>query len=73
LTGYGVRLTVSMTAEQFRRFIAGLRENARYLRVERLSVTAPQIQPSAQNALFTATLEVYGYAQTASPTRGDRQ
>lgn len=63
LAGYGVRFTVSMTADQVRKFMDALRGNAHYLRVERLGVTAPQLQQPDQNASLTVTMEVYGYTR----------
>jgi hypothetical protein len=63
LTGYGVRFTAAMTADQLRKFIGALRANPHYLRVERLTVNAPQLQRPDENPAFTITLEVFGYIE----------
>jgi hypothetical protein len=61
-TGYGVRGTTVVTAEQLRALIGALRTHPRYLRVEHLTVTAPQLQLEEDNAELTVTIEIYGYA-----------
>lgn len=63
LTGYGVRFTAAMTADQLRKFIDALRTNARYLRVERLRVAAPEGQRTDNNASLAVTMEVLGYVR----------
>jgi hypothetical protein len=70
LLAYGIRFTTTSTADQLKRLMDALRANVGYLRVERLTLSAPQIQPADQNALLTATLEVYGFSRAhpvASP------
>ncbi|MEP7246141.1 MAG: GspMb/PilO family protein [Gammaproteobacteria bacterium] len=61
-TKYSVRLAANGTAEQFRGFVARMRENERYLRAEHLNVTAPQSQPIDQNAVLTIAFDIAGYA-----------
>ena len=62
LPGYGIRFTAAMTAEQLKKFIGALRAHPRYLRVERLTVTAPQSQRADDNASLAVTMEVFGYS-----------
>jgi Tfp pilus assembly protein PilO len=66
LVGYGVRFRATMTADQLRRLAGAVRTNSHYLRVERIAVAAPQIQPVDQNASLMITLDVYGYARGQS-------
>ena len=66
LVGYGIRFTTTLSADQLKKFAAGLRGNTGYLRVERLTVTAPQVQQADQNASLTVTMEVYGFARNRS-------
>jgi Tfp pilus assembly protein PilO len=72
LTGHGVRFTVSTTADHLRSFAGALRGNPRYLRVERLAITAPQIQAVDENPQLTVTMDVYGYSRSPA-TRGTGQ
>lgn len=62
LVAYGVRFSTTLTADQLKRFMDALRANLAYLRVERLTLSAPQVQPADQNAALTVTLEVYGFS-----------
>lgn len=66
LVGYGIRFTTTLSADQLKKFVAGLRGNTGYLRVERLTVTAPQVQQADQNASLTVTMEVYGFSRNRS-------
>jgi hypothetical protein len=66
LTGYGVRFTTTLSVDQLKKFMDALRANAGYLRVERLTITAPQVQRSDQNASLTVTMEVYGFSRASS-------
>jgi hypothetical protein len=63
LTAYGIRFTTAFTADQLKRLMGALRANVGYLRVERLTVSAPQVQPADQNAALTVTLEIYGFSR----------
>ena len=62
LMKYGVRLSASGTADQLTAFVARMREHPRYLRAERLNVTAPQAQANEQNPVLSWTLDISGYA-----------
>lgn len=66
LAGYGVRFTTTASVDQLKKFTDALRANAGYLRVERLTVTAPQVQRADQNASLTVTMEVYGFSRVRS-------
>ena len=71
LVGYGIRFTALMSADQLRKFMDALRGNAHYLRVERLSITAPQSQRADENASLTVTMEVYGYTRDGDSSGAD--
>ncbi len=74
LSGYGIRFTASLAADQLKKFMDGLRGNARYLRVERVTVMAPQIQRPDQNATLNVTMEVYGFTRhVVTRDRPDRE
>jgi Tfp pilus assembly protein PilO len=62
LAGYGIRFTAAMTAEQLTKFMSALRTHPHYLRVERLTVAAPQLQRPDDNASLAITMEVFGYS-----------
>jgi hypothetical protein len=66
LVGFGIRFTTTLSADQLKKFMVALRGNAGYLRVERLTVNAPQVQRADQNALLTVTMEVYGFSRDRS-------
>ena len=75
-TGYGVRFSALMSAEQLRKFSSALRESTHFLRIEDLEAQAPQVQTPGQNPTFTVNLEIYGYAphisvMTPSPAVGN--
>lgn len=63
LVGYGIRFTTTLSADQLKKLMDALRANVGYLRVERLTVAAPQVQPADQNAALTVTMEVYGFSR----------
>jgi hypothetical protein len=63
LVGFGIRFTTTLSAGQLKQFIDALRANVGYLRVERLTITAPQVQRADENALLTVTMEVYGFSR----------
>lgn len=67
LEGYGIRFSASMDAERLKKFMDAIRANTRYLRVERLNVTAPQSQHPEQNSALTLTAEVFGYIRGDKP------
>ena len=64
LEAHGVRFTASLTADQLKQFMNALRSNAHYLRVERLTVTSPQVQRTDQNSALNVTMEVYGFTRS---------
>lgn len=63
LVGYGLRFTASLTADQLKKLVDALRASTGYLRVERLTIGAPQVQRTDQNAAFNVTMEVYGFSR----------
>ncbi len=67
LMKHGVRLTATLTVDQLRSFAATLRNHQKYLRTERLTVDAPQVQSADQNPALTITLEVFGYSRAGRP------
>jgi hypothetical protein len=71
LVGYGLRFTALMTADQLRKFMDALRGNVHYLRVERLGITASQLQRTDENAPLTVTMEVYGYTRDGDSSGAD--
>lgn len=70
LSGYGVRFTSSATADQLQKLMDAVRGNPRYLRVERLSISAPQLQKPDDNAALVITVEIFGYTQTPESGSG---
>jgi hypothetical protein len=60
-----------MSADQLKNFMEGLRANPRYLRVERLGATAPQLQSPEQNSLLTVNMELYGFTRNGEATAAD--
>jgi hypothetical protein len=69
LIGYGVRITTTLSADQLKKLADALRANGGYLRVERLTIEAPQIQPADQNASLTVVMEIYGFSRSRPVTR----
>lgn len=63
LRSHGVRLVASMSIDQLRNFIAGIRAHTRYLRVQELSISAPQTQALDVNPPLTVTVTVLGYSR----------
>lgn len=63
LISSGVRVTAAMTADQLRHFAERLRSHQRLLRVQRLTITSPQVQAADQNAAVTVWLDVWGYSK----------
>ena len=60
-TKIGTKVTASMRIDQLRGFLAAVASHQRYLRVEQVTVVAPQTQSIAENPPLAVTLEVYGY------------
>jgi Tfp pilus assembly protein PilO len=67
LTAYSVRLMASGTIDQLQAFVVGVRGHPRYLRLERLTITAPQVQAKEQNAILSFTLDIDGFAREPAP------
>lgn len=56
----GVRVTASMRIDQLQQFIAAAANHTRYLRIERLTIVAPQAQIDNDNSPLAVTAEIYG-------------
>lgn len=67
-TRIGVRVTASLRLNDLRTLLTAMSTHARYLRVERLIVTAPQAQVESENPPLAVTLDVVGYQ--APPASG---
>ena len=65
LRKHGVRLAASLSIDQLRQLIAALRAHPRYIRVERLSVAAPQVQPPDRNPVLEIKVDLCGYSRAA--------
>lgn len=66
LDAYGTRGTTAMTALQLKLFSSGIRTAPHFLRIERLIITAPQVQGPDQNPDLAVTFDVFGFAQRPS-------
>lgn len=60
-TRIGVRVTASLRLDDLRNLLTAMSAHARYLRVDRLVVTAPQVQMDSENPPLAVTLDVFGY------------
>lgn len=60
-TRIGVRVTASLRLDDLRNLLTAMSAHVRYLRVERLVVTAPQVQVDSENPPLAVTLDVFGY------------
>jgi hypothetical protein len=60
-TRIGVRFGASMRMNDLQNLLTAMSAHSRYLRVERLVVTAPQMQVPDQNPPLAVTMDVYGY------------
>ena len=69
LMKYSVRVSASGTSDQLETFVAKVRQHPRYLRAQRLSITAPQMQSREQNPVLTITMDIAGYSG-ATPAPG---
>ena len=67
LMKYSVRLSASGTSDRLEMFAAKLRQHPRYLRTDRLSITAPQVQQREQNPVLTLTMDIAGYYASYRP------
>lgn len=64
-TKIGVRLTASMRINQLKSFLAAAASHQHYLRVEQLTVVAPQMQIATENPPLAVTMDVYGFELAA--------
>jgi len=69
LRRHGVRLAASMSIDQLKLFIVALRTYPRYIRVERLSVSVPQVQPPDRNPPLEIKADLFGYNRVAAGER----
>lgn len=71
-TRVGIRFAASMRMNDLQSLLTSMGNHSRYLRVERLIVTAPQTQAPQENPPLAVTMDVYGYQLSNEPkTRGD--
>ena len=71
-TRIGVRFGASMRMNDLQNLLTAMSAHSRYLRVERLVVTAPQMQVPDQNPAIQSTMDVYGFQLSdAAKTTGD--
>jgi Tfp pilus assembly protein PilO len=61
LRRYGVRFAGSMKIDQLQKLLTSLRQSAAYLRVGRLSISAPQVQKIEENPTLSVRMDLYGY------------
>ena len=61
LTQIGVHLTASLRIDQLERFMVAAGRHPRYLRIERLTVTAPQTQAPAENPRLAVELDIQAF------------
>ena len=74
LTRTGVHLSAAMRIDQLQQLFSAAARQPRYLRIEQLSVTAPQTQSSTENPLLTVEMDIYGFELPAKPSaRAPRQ
>ena len=59
---YGVRVAASLRINQLQDLFNRLAQHARLLRVEQLSVVAPQMQLATENPPLAVSMDIYGYA-----------
>lgn len=64
LTRVGVTISAVMTIGQLMDFLTQLRGSPRYLRVETLTVLAPQVQIADTNHHLLVRLHIFGYAHS---------
>ena len=62
LRSHGVQVSASMSIEQLRSFLAGVRSHRRYLRIEHLSVKSPLFQLADTNPVLTVKVDVFGFS-----------
>jgi len=62
LLRYGVRVSASLRINQLQDLFNRLAQHQRLLRVEQLTVVAPQMQAPDENPPLAVTMDIYGYA-----------
>lgn len=62
LLRHGVRVTASLRIDQLQDLFNRLAQHGRLLRVEQLTVVAPQMQTPDENPPLAISMDVYGYA-----------
>lgn len=71
-TRVGIRFAASMRMNDLQHLLTSMTGHSRYLRVERLIVTAPQTQAPEENPPLAVTMDVYGYQLSdEAKARGD--
>lgn len=80
LLRYGVRVSASLRIDQLQNLLNRLAHHQRLLRVEQVTVVAPQMQQPTDNPPLAISMEIYGYAMapdvapatvTVAAARGD--
>jgi hypothetical protein len=72
-TRIGVSFAASLRLNDLQSLLAALNSHARYLRVERLVVTAPQTQIPDENPPLAVTMDVYAYQLADSAKAGGEE
>lgn len=62
LRRHGIQIGASMTIDQLERLATELHSQSRYLRVERLTISAPIVQTPHTNPALVVRMVVYGYS-----------
>jgi hypothetical protein len=70
LRKYGLRVVATLDAGQLKNFLVALRTRAHYLRVERLSLTAPIVQSPNSNPPLQLKVDIFGYAKAGAVNAG---
>ena len=57
-----MRIAMTGSADRLKVFLVKLREQPRYLRVDRINITSPQAQSGDQNPVLTINMDIAGFA-----------
>lgn len=71
LQRYGVHVTASLRINQLQDVFNRLAQHQRLLRVEQLTVVAPQTQMTDENPPLAVSMDIHGYALAADAPHGD--
>ena len=72
-TRVGIRFAASIRLNDLQSLLTSMGNHSRYLRVERVTVTAPQTQAADENPPLAVTMDVFGYhLSDESKARGDQ-